>query len=316
MTMVLGFNLGDVAFISGDTRATYKEGMKTYSDNLQKIDLIKTKNTVIAAAGGACSAAELVAAFSSNRLTVPGEKEIIILEVREIALDVKRRIEKLDKFPQNPLPPVILLFQYLEEDRVNMTVYRIQFIKDGEINPQVQIYPVKPNQFVKIGKTGDAEPVVVEEIPKDYVPVLKPPMLDGMPYEAYLAVTDAIFDVALSAGELSVGGKTTTLATFRLDDGRFASTGIKGFRSIVHSEDSYQDVSGYTDFNADRGLFLLRDLRREGRNQTHIIKEGDGYKFYYDSCPRNIGVEDSYYELFSARRIGEKSTTKELSLEL
>ena len=119
-------------------------------------------------------------------------------------------------------------------------------------------------------------------------------------YEKYLQVTDEIFSTALANTQLSIGGKTTTIVRYYSDINEYRYSGIKGFRTITHYDDEYQDVSTYTDLDIRTGQFFLRDMRREGRIVSHIDCKNGEYRFHYDSCSTDFGKDDEIYRKFSA----------------
>lgn len=315
MTMILGFNLGDVSYISGDTRVTRQ--YDTFADNVQKIEIIKPKGIFIAAAGGASVASEFVSAIKSGRVSLPINKKRLKNETELIIESYLKKIDELKWQPIEPLKPIILLFQYIINGMVSMSAYYFTFIENNMRVTRINEYIVNPNDYIKIGAIGEKAPVFVDVIPNSSLETLRSPLSGQAPLELYLAVTNEIFKIAESSGVKCIGGKTTTLVTYKVDENKFNYRGIKGYKSIIHSENDYQDVSSYTDLDIDSGIFYIRDMRKEGRIVTNLVFENGEYKFYYDSCPPDFGEDDVYYTLFSRRfNIGENMDPEIVALEL
>ena len=69
--MILGINLGNHAFISADTRASFKDKNKLPADDIQKIVILPKDKLVIAAAGKAIVAAEIVNSINNGIVDFP-----------------------------------------------------------------------------------------------------------------------------------------------------------------------------------------------------------------------------------------------------
>lgn len=67
MTMLLGINLENRAYLSADTRISYPDDKK--EDNIQKIEFLPKHNLIIAAAGKRGVAAAILKAIDNSFLT-------------------------------------------------------------------------------------------------------------------------------------------------------------------------------------------------------------------------------------------------------
>lgn len=136
-------------------------------------------------------------------------------------------------------------------------------------------------------------------IPSSSLKTLRSPLSGSIPFEVYLAVTNELFEIAKSSGVNSIGGKTTTLMSYKVDKNKYKYRGIRSYKSVIHSDNDYQDVSRYTDLDIDSGIFYIRDMRKDGRIVTNIECINGKYKFRYNSCSPDFGEDDFYYKIFS-----------------
>lgn len=156
MTMILGFNLGDVSYISGDTRVTLS--FNTSEDNVQKIEIIKPQGIFVAAACSATVASEFVSAIKSGRMSMPIYKDQLINQTESIIELYLKKIAALKWQPIEPLKPIVLLFQYIVADKVSMAAYHFTFIENNSRVTRVREFIVNPNEYIKIGAIGEKAP--------------------------------------------------------------------------------------------------------------------------------------------------------------
>ena len=160
MTMLLGFNIGKLSFISADTRVTYYNTKRT-EDNVQKIEILNEKKIVVAAAGSTSLAAEFLSAIKIGKIAFPATKSQLLLEADKIVESYLDKIFSLPKQPNQALMPIILLIEYIHGDDIGMVAYWFSFMENNLRATKIREYIIKPNEFVKIGAIGENAPVHV-----------------------------------------------------------------------------------------------------------------------------------------------------------
>ena len=314
MTMIWGFNLEDVTYISGDTRVTRQYHAPL--DNLQKIEIIKPLGIFVAAAGSVSVAAEFVAAIKSGNISIPIFKEQLLVETESIIKQYLRKIESHRVQPIDPLKPIILLFQYIIDSKVSMKAYHFTFIENNRRITTINEYVVNNNEYIKIGSIGDKAPIHIDVIPSSSFNILHSPLSSSIPFELYLEITNEIFEIAKANRVKTIGGKTTTLMSYKSGKDKYSYRGIRGYKSIIHAENDFQDVSMYTDLDIKSGIFYIRDMRKDGLIVTNIKNINGKYKFYFDSCPPDSGEDDVFYKLFSTFRSDSNISLGIMDMEL
>lgn len=300
MTMLLGFNLGDQAFLSADTRISKKGNPKR--DDVQKIDVLADQGIIIAAAGSRGIAAYIVNTIKKGTIKLPLSKIGFLKNIDSIIDEyIENYISDRGNLPNDILDyGVILLVQSYDGEKIKMDYFKFEFIKNGERVITIEHEAISNGFYIKAGAIGEENPIVINKIPEISVKLLK--SWDTGELESHLVVTNEIFKVALQnaqrIGEKKIGGKTVTLQVI-IDRGFLRYIPIRGFRSIIHSHKEYQDVSVITNYNPEIGRFFFRDMRSEGMIITNIDYSGDKPALRYDSCPREKGMRDIFLRCFS-----------------
>jgi len=288
MTMLLGYNFGDKAYITADTRATYPDGR--YKDEFQKIEILKDRKLVLAFAGSANLASLIMSELARGIITFPSSPNLLFREVKPI---IKRYLASKwkDIIKNSHILDAIFLFEDFSGKEITMGSYHISFYGFDIGKVKIRRQFVKSNEFVKIGAIYEPKPV--KKAPITDSPLLKSKTkIEVDALENYFSVTNEMFNLAKKLDKKGfIGGKTTTVITYKYGN-RFLFRGVKGLRSITHSDEEFQDVSDYTDLDNKSGNFYLRDIRNDGKIVSHIEKRGSNYIFHYDSCPLNSGKKD------------------------
>lgn len=284
MTMLLGYNFGEVGYITADTRGTYPNGKS--DDIYQKIEIIKSQQMIVAVAGNAFLGSKICTDLNKNKLQ---------LQKDQLNLYVKSQANKLSKIINGNLSRLstILLVAKLVGRKIQLTAHFIKF-NSSDNKFEILIKNLKKNELVKVGDIGPTSPLEVAKIPQSISKILsEKSYISGI--ENYLAVTDELFYTAKNLRIASIGGKTMTLKLYIDSNKKFTFQAIRGYKSIIHEPEHFQDVSSYTDLDLVTGNFFLRDMRSEGKIVTHLIKEDGKYFFKYDSCGKEFGRKDFYY---------------------
>lgn len=308
MTMLLGINLEDRAYLSADTRATYLSGKK--EDNVQKIEFLPKHNLMIAAAGKVVIAKAILEAIDNGLTTVkslPSEFQKILDRFLEKTISQKL-------FPIDPLKngDMAMIFHETIRSKIYMTAIEVKFTIDQDISYQINERVVGNGQYIIVGGIIGNKKIEIANIPEDSKKYISNP---NITYDDYALATDKIFETIQNNGNLRVGGKTISIKTFIDSTGNCKYIGIPGIKSIIHNPDEYQDVSTVTRFEESSNRFYLRDIRQEGMIISNIEYNGPyPIRLKYDSCPKGSGKPDMYYIPFS--KYENKNMDLELALNL
>lgn len=296
--MLLGINLGDRAFLSADTRAT-NSVTKEKKDNIQKIEFLP--NLIIAAAGSARLATEILFAIRNSKIPLPISAKIFRENFNFIIGQILGKENSKKVSSSCPLKPAIIVFNAYDGKKIRMWAIYIRFIIGTRIEYQIREYFINEGEYVIAGAIGEGNPIKISKIPKSSTKFLsqadnlRPTFLD------YEFVSNIILEKTKENSLFSVGGKILIVKTFVDSNNKFKYIGMRGRRSIIHKEDEYQDVSFITDFDLKSNRFFLRDSRNDGMIITHINNKEPGVMptSNYDSCPKNSGLPDKFYIEFS-----------------
>lgn len=316
MTMLLGINFEDYAFLSADTRMTDSLTKKT-KDNIQKIEFLPTHNLIIAAAGRARIAFEVIQAIYNGLIEIPITKKSISKNIDKIIGDfVKKEVQKKIAL-LNPLEKgIALLVHQYYEGRINMRAIRLQFQMQGtKITPVISEYLIKKGQYATIGEIGRNAPIQISDLPRSSQKHLRQNDPQKITYQDYELATSMILKRAETSGSITIGGKTISIKTFIDSNGSLKYIAIHGLKSIIHKKGEYQDVSTATDFDPSSNRFYLRDIRNEGMIITNIDDTKPDFPpmLRYDSCPKDSGQPNIYYKKFSDHDVNQSMN---LELEL
>ena len=308
MTMLLGINLKDHAFLSADTRVTNLVSGEV-EDNVQKIEFLPKHGLIIATAGRVSVASEIIEAITTGFIKIPFTTESFSKKFDKILENFFKRETAKKVLPHNLLSPVIMIFHEYNGERIRMYALHIEFRIDTKISFNIRGYEVKNGEYIAVGAIGENQPIKIAYLPKDSLKYIDNKDYKKTTYYDYTLATDMIFNTAKKIAKTiklnpktklkhnPIGGKTISIKTFIDPDKSCKYIGIPGYKSIIDEDDQYQDVSMVTRLDLASNRFYLRDMRREGKIISNIEYRGPGIDpvLRYDSCPKNIGREDMYY---------------------
>lgn len=308
MTMLLGVNLENQAYLSADTRVTSLDG--TQEDNVQKIEFLPKYNLIMVAAGKVAIAKAILEAIDNGTTTVKS----LPVDFQNILDKSLKKIISQKLFPIDPLKngDTAMIFQETIEGKIYMTAIEVKFTIDQNITYQINEHIIRSGQYIIVGGIMGNKKIEIADIPKDSKKCISNP---NITYDDYLLATDKIFETVKNNGNIRVGGKTISIKTFIDSAGNCKCIGIPGIKSIIHRPDEYQDVSMVTRFEESSNRFYLRDIRQEGKIISNIEYNGPyPIRLRYDSCPKGLGRPDMYYIPFS--KYENENMDLELALNL
>lgn len=309
--MILGINLGNHAFISADTRASFKDKNKLPADDIQKIVILPKDKLVIAAAGKAIVAAEIVNSINNGIVDFP----ITVLSLeKEFQTIINNFLAKYDAglmqgkvMPNNPFGDVVMLFQQFNGIAFNYRAICITFDINATITPIFKEYEIKKGKFILF---GSRKKFLIEDLPYDSFKYVEE---ESTAYDKYLLATDMIIKTGnqmardivgnnLPYKSNPIGGLTITLHTIASEGNKLNYEGISGYRSIddIMGKDVIDKqycVPVITNFDPTKGLFYQSDMKKRGMLISNIVYKGIGIEpmFRYDSGGGRSNNSDSYY---------------------
>jgi hypothetical protein len=319
MTMLLGINLTDRAFLSADTRATAKDGC--VKDDVQKIEILPKLGLIIATAGRVGIATEIFNAISIGFITTPITAKSVLSKIDGILSNFLARETVKKIIPSSLLGPVIMLIHEYADKKIHMHAIHVKFKIGTKINSEIYEYEVRHGQYIKIGFIGEDSPIYVKDLPRNSLKYLNH---NKITYYDYTLATDMIFETAKKTARIikydpeiwlkhnPIGGKTISIKTWIDSKKNCRYIGIPGYKSIIDEDEQYQDVSTVTMLDLSSNRFYLRDMRKEGMIISNIEYKGPGTKpvLRYDSCGTDYGRENIYYNGLS-----QNIATQKIDLE-